>query len=64
MIMSDVGYDLNEDDIERMIGVLDVLDKPNANADTAIKFLVYMKQNFRNFDARTLDKMYAEFSNS
>ena len=59
--MSDIGYDLNEDDIERMIGILKILDQSNANADTAISFLVYMKKNARDADPDKLEEFYSEF---
>lgn len=56
--MTDIGYDLNDDDIEKMVAILDVLDKPNANSQTAIDFLIYLKKNLRSRTADDIEEYY------
>lgn len=64
MSMTNIGYDLNEEDIEQMIRILAVIDTTNANADTAINFLVYIKKNSRAADPDKLEEFYDQFKNN
>ncbi|MBI3889798.1 hypothetical protein HY312_04495 [Candidatus Saccharibacteria bacterium] len=59
--MSDIGYDINKEDIERTVRILGILDPSNANANTAINFLVYLKKNSRNADPDKLELFYDQF---
>ena len=62
--MTDIGYDLNDGDIEKMISILKVLDEANANARTAIDFLLYIKKSARTLDPQRLEEFYGQFKSS
>jgi len=65
MNMSDIGYDLNEKDIDGVIRFLKTADAENATPETAINFLTYMKVNLRSSLAEIspddLDNLYEQF---
>lgn len=42
-----IGYDINESDIERAIGALKVLDPESATPEFAIDYLAFLKANLR-----------------
>lgn len=63
--MSDIGYDLNEKDIDGVIRFLKITDPENATPETAIDFLKYLKINLRSNLAETspdeLENLYQQF---
>lgn len=60
-----IGYDINEKDIDGTIRFLELNDPENATPERAIDFLAYLKSNLRD-DAQTdlganLIDLYKEF---
>lgn len=69
MNMTDqIGYDLNEQDIDGVIRFLKVYDPENATPEVAIDFLTYMKLNLRKTigenDPEKLTELYEQFKNN
>lgn len=63
-----VGYDINEKDIDSTIHFLELNDPENATPERAIDFLAYLKSNLRDnaqadLGERLLD-LYNEFKNN
>ena len=63
-----IGYDINEKDIDSTIRFLEINDSENATPERAIDFLIYTKSNLRNgaqidLGANLLD-LYKEFNKS
>ena len=63
-----IGYDINESDIEKVIDALKVLDPENATPEFAIDYLVFLKTNLREHgDEASLEELKAQlevFKNS
>lgn len=63
-----VGYDINEKDIDNTIHFLELNDPENATPERAIDFLAYLKSNLRdNAQADLGEKLldlYNEFKNN
>lgn len=66
MVMSDdIGYELNERDIEGVINYLKVIDPDNATPEQAIDFLVFnkklLREGFAELSPDQLDDIYKKF---
>lgn len=63
--VTDIGYDLNEKDIDGVIRFLKIVDAENATPEVAVSFLAYMKVNLRSSLAETspdnLENLYEQF---
>ena len=62
----DIGYDLNEADIDAVLRYMELNDPVIASADRAIRFLVTWKKNLRERDTESpleseLDTFYKKF---
>lgn len=61
-----IGYDLNEADIDAVLRYMELNDPEHASPDRAIRFLVTWKKNLRERDINSpleseLDKFYKQF---
>lgn len=61
-----IGYDLNEADIEAVLRYMELNDPKHASPERAIRFLVTWKKNLRERDTNSpleseLDKFYKQF---
>lgn len=61
-----IGYDLNEADIDAVLRYMELNDPEHASPERAVRFLVTWKKNLRDRDIDSpleaeLDKFYEEF---
>jgi len=63
-----IGYDINESDIEKVVDALKVLDPENATPEFAMDYLAFLKANLREHgDETSLEDLKAQletFKNS
>ena len=65
-VKNQIGYDLNEADIDAVLRYMELNDPEHASPDRAIRFLVTWKKNLRERDINSpleseLDKFYKQF---
>ena len=61
-----IGYDLNEKDIDAVLGYMQLNDPEHASPERAVRFLVTWKKSLRERDVNSplesdLDEFYKEF---
>lgn len=58
---SQIGYDINERDIEQVIAALRVLDPESATPEFAIDYLIFLKSNLREHGSEeSLEKLKSQ----